>query len=233
MRQLGYPVLPDSFITASGMSESFSPQTPDALMVSILQSQGQQLPADLAAKWAAAQAGTPPPSSSPANPANGALTPSGQPISTQTGQAVTLVNTIAIAPGVFSCVMSDGSSHYCDANSQPISYTPPAPVPMTTPAAGSQPTSTVSPVVTPAPQTGITSVTPVAVTPAGGQISTTTGTPASTTVLPAGVQSTLDSLTTWLKGSLIGGVPNWLILGGAAAAFFMFSDGASSSGRRR
>jgi len=231
MRGLGYPVLPDSFVTSSGVSESFSPQTPDAVMMSILLSQGQQLPADLAAKWAAAQAGTPLPSSSPANPASGALTPSGQPISTQTGQAVSLLSTIAVAPGVWRCVMSDGTSRYCDANQNQINYTPPPP-PAAVPAA-SLPTSVVAPTVTTYPQTGITAgVTPVAVTPAGGQISTTTGTPTSGTLV-ASVQGTVDSLMTWLEGSLIGGVPNWLLLGGAAAALFMFSGPGGSSPRRR
>jgi hypothetical protein len=231
LRGLGYPVLPDQLITAAGVSEAFSPQTPDSTMISILQSQGQSLPADLAAKWAAAQGSwVTDPSQSPANPAPGALTPAGQPVSTQTGQPVTLLTTIAVAPGVWNCMMSDGSSHYCDSAGKPISYTPPAPVAVTTPAAASQPTAVVSPIVTPAPQSGITSgsIVPIAVTPAGTQISSTTGTPA---VLPAAAQSTLDSLMTWLQGSLIGGVPNWVLLGGVAAALFMFGGNGSSHRR--
>jgi hypothetical protein len=230
-RGLGYPVLPDQFVTAAGVSESFSPQTPDPTVVSILQSQGQQLPADLAAKWAAAQAGPPSPSSSPANPANGALTPSGQPISTQTGQSVTLMTTIGIAPGVWQCVMSDGSSHYCDVAGQPISYSPPAVTPATTPAAGSQPTSVVSPSVTPTPSPTPQPITVVAVTPAGGQISTTSGTPAAVTTA-AGQSSFIDSALAWLQTpSFLGFVPNWALVAAGAALLFMSED--SGSHRRR
>src|ERR1700693_261523 len=71
---LGYPVLPDQLVTAAGIPESFSPQTPDATMMQILQGQNQQLPPDLAAKWAAAQAAPVP---------TPAVTPSGAPVSTQ------------------------------------------------------------------------------------------------------------------------------------------------------
>ena len=228
---IGYPVLPDQFVTAAGLPEAFSPGSPDALIVRILQGQGQQLPADLAAKLAAAQttATTTDPTQSPANPAPGALTPSGQPISTQTGAAITLLNTIAVAPGVWTCVMSDGSSHYCDVAGKPISYTPPAPAPATTPAAGSQPTQTVAPAVTPTPSP-TPAPAPVAVTPAGGQISTTTGTPQAS-IVPT-VQGMLDSVMTWLKGSLIGGVPNWALLGGAAAILLMFSEDGGAHRRR-
>jgi hypothetical protein len=229
LQGLGYPILPDSFTTAAGVPESFSPGTPDAVMLSILQSQGQQLPADLAAKMAAPLT-APNPSSSPANPAPGALTPSGQPISTQTGNAVTLMTQIAIAPGVWQCVMSDGSSHYCDVNSNPISYTPPAVMPATTPAAGSQPTSTVSPSVTPTPSPTPQPVTVVAVTPAGGQISTTSGAPAGT---PAAGQSSsfIDSALAWLQTpSFLGFVPNWALLAAGAALLFMSNEGG---GQRR
>jgi hypothetical protein len=216
MRGLGYPILPDTFSTAAGVSESFSPNTPDAAMVAMLTSQGQQLPADLAAKLAAGVS-TP------------AVTASGTPVSTQTGAAVRLISTIAVAPGVWNCVMSDGSSHYCDGNANPISYTPPAPV--TTPATGSQPTSTVSPAVTPQTFLGPPVQTPVAVTPSGTPISTTTGTPTSSTVV-ASVQGTVDSLMTWLEGSLIGGIPNWLLVGGAVAGLMMFGDDGSPRRRR-
>lgn len=234
MRGLGSPVLPDSWA-----GWAFSPGTPDATIIATLKQFGASLPPDLQAKWDAAQATspapvtTPNPSQSPANPAPGALTPSGQPISTQTGQAITLANLLAVqgASGVFQCVMSDGSSHYCDVAGQPISYTPPAPTPVTTPAASSQPTSTVSPSVSPVPSTPA-SVTVVAVTPAGGQISTTTGTPTSADVI-ATVQGEVESLMTWLKGSLIGGVPNWLLLGGAVTGLLMFSGDGQSSRRRR
>lgn len=219
LRGLGYPILPDTFTTTAGVSESFSPNTPDAAMVAMLTSQGQQLPADLAAKLAAGSATSTP-----------AVTPSGTPVSTQTGATVRLLNTIFVAPGVWNCLMSDGSSHYCDANANPISYTPPPP-PVTTPAAGSQPTSTVAPAVTPVPAPTGTTAPPVAVTPAGGQISTTTGTPTSGTVV-ASVQGTLDSLMTWLEGSLIGGIPNWLLVGGAVAGLMMFGSDGSSRRRR-
>jgi hypothetical protein len=219
---LGYPVLPDSFTTAAGVPESFSPQTADATVVSILQSQGQQLPAALAAKWAAAQAN---PATTPA------VTASGTPVSTQTGAAITLLSTIAVAPGVWSCVMSDGTSHYCDQNQNPISYTPPPP-PVATPAATSQPTSTVAPAVTPAPTT-VPATTPAAVTPSGAPISTTTGAPTSGTLVST-VGTEVDSLVTWLEGSLIGGIPNWVLLGGAVAGLMMFGgDGGGSSRRRR
>jgi hypothetical protein len=234
LRGLGYPILPDQLITAAGVSESFSPNTPDATMVSILQQQGQQLPADLAAKMAAAQTVTPAtqvpvtstspapvttanPTQSPANPAPGALTPSGQPISTQTAAPVSLMTTIAIAPGVWQCVMSDGSSHYCDGTGSPISYTPPVPTAVTTPAAASQP----------AP------VTVIAVTPAGGQISTTTGTPTSTTpATTTDTSSFIDEGLAWLQQSMIAGIPNWVLLGGGAALLLMMGDGGKGSRRR-
>jgi hypothetical protein len=218
-RGLGAPILPDSWL-----GWAFSPGTPDATIMATLKQFGASLPPDLQAKWDAAQ--------STATSSSGAVTASGQPISTQTGAAVTLKNTISVAPGVWNCVMSDGSSHYCDVAGKPISYTPPAPAAaVATPAASSQPTSVVSPSVTPAAQTGVTALpAPVAVTAAGAPISTTTGTPASSTVVAA-AQGTLDSLMVWLKGSLIGGVPNWLLLGGAAAALFMF-DGGSGARRR-
>lgn len=234
MRGLGYPVLPDSFVTAAGISESFSPQTPDATVISLLQSQGQQLPPDLAAKWAAAQPGSGivnpiilPPGQTTDTPA---VTPSGAPVSTQTGQTVTLVSTVSIAPGVWRCIMSDGSQRYCDANGAAINYTPPV-TPTTTPAAGSQPTAVVSPTVTttpssaPVPGTGI-----VALTPSGETINSTTGLPTTAPVTPISTD-TLDSITTWLEGSMIAGIPNWLLLGGAAAALFLFDGG--SGGKRR
>jgi hypothetical protein len=233
LRGLGYPILPDQFTTAAGVSESFSPQTADATMIAILQSQGQQLPADLAAKMAAAQTVTPAtqvpsittspvpvttanPTQSPANPAPGAVSPSGQPISTQTAAPVSLAATIAIAPGVWQCVMSDGSSHYCDGNANPISYTPPAPAPATTPAASSQPAAP---------------VTVIAVTPAGGQISTTTGTTAPLTTPAAVSSSFVDEAMAWLQQSMIAGIPNWVLLGGGAALLLMSGDGKGS--RRR
>jgi hypothetical protein len=236
---LGAPILPDQFTTAAGVPESFSPGTPDATIVAILQSQGQALPPSLVAAMAAQQTVTqattvpstttsptpvvaPDPSSSPANPAPGAVTPSGAPISTQTGAAVTLLTTINVAPGVWQCVMSDGSSHYCDSAARPISYTPPAAQPATTPAAGSQPTSTVQP--TP----GAPPVTVVAVTPAGGQISTTNAAPAATPA--AGQSSFVESALAWLEGSMIGGIANWLLLGGAALLFL--SDSGSTSRKR-
>jgi hypothetical protein len=224
-RGLGAPVLPDNLITAAGISESFSPGTPDAIIMNVLQTQGQQLPADLAAKWAAAQGDLtttpqPAPAIQPVILPPVAVTASGSPVSTQTGAAITLMNTIAVAPGVWKCIMSDGSSHYCDVNQNPISYTPPA-TPVTTPAS-SQPASTVS-----------TAVNPVAVTPSGTPISTTTGAPASGTVI-ASVQGELDSLMTWLEGSMIGGIPNWLLVGGVVAGLMMFGgDGGGSSRRRR
>jgi hypothetical protein len=226
LRGLGFPVLPAQLVTAAGLSESFSPDTPDAIMISVLQSQGQQLPAALAAKWAAAQTApvVTPAASTPA------VTASGTPVSTQSGAALTLKTTIAVAPGVWSCLMSDGSSHYCDVGGNPISYTPPA-APVATPAASSQPTAVVSPAVTPSPTTTPTT-TPVAVTPSGTPISTTTGTPTTGTVI-ASVQGELDSLMTWLEGSLIGGIPNWLLVGGAVAGLMMFGGDGGSTRRRR
>ncbi|MBZ5532594.1 MAG: hypothetical protein LAO20_14270 [Acidobacteriia bacterium] len=212
---LGYPVLPDQFISASGQSFSFSPQTPDATQISVLQQFGQQLPADLAAKWAAAQAAA---STSAPTPA---VTPSGTPVSTQTGATVTLVNTLSVAPGVFQCNMSDGSSHYCDASGAAIAYTPPAATPVATPSAASAPTSTVAPAVTQSPASTPAS-TPTAVTPSGLVISTTTGTPAQTSA-PAPADF-MASIATWLQGAMIGGIPNWVLLAGGAA-LLMFSGG--------
>jgi hypothetical protein len=238
-RGLGYPILPDNFTTAQGSPWSFSPGTPDAIQMEVLTQGGQTLPLDLQAKWDAAQ-GTlttttqPAPAITPTT-APPAVTASGTPISTQTGAAVTLLNNIAVpgAPGVFQCFMSDGSSHYCDQNTNPISYTPPPP-PVATPAAVSQPTSVVAPAVTPQAFLGPPVQAPPAVTPAGTQISTTTGTPAPTSAaVVSSVESTLDSLMTWLKGSLIGGIPNWLLLGGAAAGLMMFGGDGGSSRRRR
>jgi hypothetical protein len=152
---------------------------------------------------------TPPATTTPA------VTPSGTPVSTQTGAAITLVAQNEVVPGVWNCVMSDGTTHYCDNNQNPISYTPP-PAPVATPATSSQPTSVVA---------------PAAVTPSGTPISTTTGTPTSGTVISS-VQGELSSLMTWLEGSLIGGIPNWLLVGGAVAGLMMFGDDGSSRRRR-
>jgi hypothetical protein len=220
-RGLGYPILPDSW---PGMA--FSPGTPDAIQMAVLKQMSASLPPDLQAKWDAAQAAA-------ASSTTAAVTASGTPISTQTGAAVTAVNSIFVAPGVWLWTMSDGSSHYVDVAGNPVSYTPPAPTPATTPAAGSQPTAVVAPAVTPTPAP-VPAVTPVAVTPAGAQISTTTGTPAPTSAgVVSSVEGTLDSLMSWLKGSLIGGIPNWLLVGGAVAGMMMFGGDGSSSRRRR
>lgn len=53
LRGLGYPIIPDQFTTAAGVPEAFSLKTPDATIMQILQQQGQQLPAALAAAMAA------------------------------------------------------------------------------------------------------------------------------------------------------------------------------------
>jgi hypothetical protein len=166
---------------------------------------------------------TPPATTTPA------VTPSGTPVSTQTGAAITLVAQNEVVPGVWNCVMSDGTTHYCDNNQNPISYTPP-PAPVATPATSSQPTSVVAPAVTPTPAT-VPATTPAAVTPSGTPISTTTGTPTSGTVISS-VQGELSSLMTWLEGSLIGGIPNWLLVGGAVAGLMMFGDDGGSRRRR-
>jgi len=192
--------------------EAFSPNTPDATIVQVLTSQGQSLPAALAAAMAA---GT---------PSTTYVAPNQSPIS----------GSLAVAPGVWQWTRVDGTTFYGDVNQNPVSYTPPAVTPAggviklgpppqgpvePTPA-GSQPAATVS-----------TAVTPVAVTPSGTPISTITGTPTSSTVVAA-AQGELDSLMTWLKGSMIGGIPNWLLLGGAVAGLMMFGDDGSSRRRR-
>lgn len=232
---LGYPILPDQFTTAAGVSEAFSPQTPDAIMMQILAGQNQQLPPDLAAAWAAAQSGNVPTVTTTPIPSNVppqylgppvAITPSGAPISTQTGAGLRLMNidTLNGVPGVYVCTMSDGSSHYCDVDGNAISYTRPAATPATTPAAGSQPTSTV--VSPPASSTPA----PIAVTPSGVPISTTSGTP--TAAAPAGdIMIGSFDLSSLLFGSAIAGIPNWVFLAGGAALFFLSGD--SSSPRRR
>jgi len=220
LRGLGYPIIPDQFTTAAGVPEAFSPGTADATIVQVLTSQGQQLPAALAAAMAA---GT---------PSTTYVAPNQSPIS----------NSLAVAPGVWQYTRVDGTTFYGDANQNPVSYTPPA----VTPAGGTIPVPPAlnTPVITPAPvattpassqpaSTVSTAVTPVAVTPSGAPISTTTGTPTSGTVV-ASVQGELSSLMTWLEGSLIGGIPNWLLVGGAIAGLMMFGgDGGSSSRRRR
>src|SRR5260370_33828014 len=78
--RLGWPILPDTFNTASGASESFSPNTPDQQVFEILQQQDQALPAALAAKWAT-------------------VTASAAPVSTHTGARPTAANVQNIAPG--------------------------------------------------------------------------------------------------------------------------------------
>jgi len=245
LRGLGWPVLPDTFNTASGAAESFSPQTPDVSVVQVLTTQGQQLPPSLAAAWAAAQsgAGSSGAAGSGAQAPSPAIAPSGQPLSAQTGAGLGVRNVAAIAPGIFQWTMSDGSQHYGDINGNPVSYTPPPATPTVTPAQ-SQPTQSVVPsmiTITGNPWDGtsggfMTSAPPVgtpvpAVNPSGQRISTTNGTPAQT-VAPASSDIMLGTfdLTAFLTGSLIGGVPNWLLLGGAAALFF-FSGGGSP--RRR
>jgi hypothetical protein len=261
-RGMGWPILPDSFNAASGGFMSFSPNTADATIMQILTSQGQQLPPDLAAKWAAAQSGQQ--SSGAAGSASSspaaAVSASGQPLSTQTGASVGVKVVAAIAPGVFLWTMTDGSSHYADASGNPVSYTPPPPVPVVTPAA-SQPTQSIVPAITGNPADGtsgglMTSNTgtpmpppiflgppvpaPVgtavpAVTPSGVPISSTNGQPqpVNTTLQPSSdiMLGTFD-LTAFLTGSIITGVPNWLLIAGGAAAFFMFSGGSSTSRRR-
>lgn len=206
---LGFPVLPDNFNAASGTAFSFSPQTPDSVVMTILAQNNAKLPPDLAAKWAASQ---------------GAVTPAGTPVSTQTGQTLTLRNSLFIAPGVFLCTMSDGSQHYCDGGGAYISYTPPPVTPAVSPS--------VSPVTAPVPPTPmpVTPNTPAAVTPSGTPISTTTGstTPA---VAPAPPPSILPAgLSSWLTGTMIGGVPNWVLLAGGGALLLSMSGG---TGRKR
>ncbi|HLW53252.1 MAG TPA: hypothetical protein VKW06_10455 [Candidatus Angelobacter sp.] len=225
--------MPDQLVTASGVSESFSPNTPDAIMVSILQSQGQQLPADLAAKYAAATSGqgSSGATGSVTTPPTPAVTASGQPVSTQTAAGLRLVNILSIAPGVYQCSMSDGSQHYCDVDGNPINYTPPPPTPAAPPAA-SQPTATVQP---PPP------AAPAAFTPSGQPISTTSGTPLPPAPAPAatpaapGLFTSIEnmvpsSITTWIQGSMIAGIPNWILAGGAALLLFGMSG---SGGRHR
>lgn len=228
---LGYPIIPDQFTTAGGVPEAFSLQTPDATIVQILQQQGQQLPAALAAAMAAGVASTT------------YVAPNQSPITAS----------VNVAPGVWLWTRADGTQFYGDASQNPVSYTPPAVTPsgtpiavppamntpttttptvVTTPATTSQPTSTVAPAVTPTP-TPLPATTPVAVTPSGTVISTTTGTPATSGTVVAATQGAVSSLVTWLEGSLIGGIPNWLLLGGAVAGLMMFGGDGSSGSRRR
>ena len=104
----------------------------------------------------------------------------------------------------------------------PVASAPP-PALVTTPAAGSQPTSTVSPSVTPVPPPpGIVPSVP-AVSPSGAVISSTSGAPAPAPASPS------SSIMDWLTGSMFGGIPNWLLVGGAALLFF----GESGGSRRR
>lgn len=164
-----------------------------------------------------------------------AVTPSGQTISTQTAQGLRLVNINNISPGVYQCTFSDGSKNYCDADGNPMSYTPPTGTPSITPAQG-LPISSVAPtVVTQPPVPGFLGPpvhapavqgTPVpAVTPGNQPMNSVTGSAAPS----------LSNITTWLQGTLIGGIPNWMLVAGAAgvAALFMFSDGESPSPRHR
>jgi len=227
LRGLGYPIIPDQFTTAAGVPEAFSPGTADATIVQVLTSQGQQLPAALVAAMAAGTRSTT------------YVAPNQSPIS----------GSVNVAPGVWVWTRTDGTQFYGDANQNPVNYVPPvtefAP-PAVTPAGGTiaLPPTLSTPVITPAPvattpansqpaSTVSTAVTPVAVTPSGAPISTTTGAPTSGTVI-ASVQGELSSLMTWLEGSLIGGIPNWLLVGGAIAGLMMFGgDGGSSSRRRR
>ena len=216
LQGLGAPLIPDQFTTAAGAPESFSPGTPDAIIVQVLQQQGQALPADIAAAYAAGQ-------SSAAQPLQ-----------------KTVTSSLSVAHGVWLWTRSDGTTFYGDANQNPVSYTPPPPPAVapsgtpvaappaqpvvtitTTPAAASQPTATV------APTPGSVQATP-AVTPSGTPISTVTGAPLvpttpapSTSILPSSVASIFSSLPTWA----------WLGIG--VGALFLFSDGGSSSGRRR
>lgn len=224
--RLGYPVLPDNFTTAAGVPESFSPQTPDSLVIHILGNQNQQLPPDLAAKWGAQSSGA---AGSAAQPPAPAVTPSGQPISTQTAAPVRLLNLSTIAPGVFRCSMSDGTSHYCDPAGNPISYAPPPAQPAVTPAAASLPTAAVSPSVQPIPpSTPQPGAAPAAVTAGGQIISSTSGAPQPGAPAPS-ADFNLSSIFAWLQGSMFGGLPNWLLVGGAA--LLLFAD--SESPRRR
>jgi hypothetical protein len=234
---LGYPILPDNFTTAAGVSESFSPQTPDSIVMQILTQQNQALPADLAAAWAAAaQSNVPtvtatPPAPIPSNvppqflgpPV--AITPGGTPISTQTGAGLRLTNITAVngVTGVYVCTLSDGSSHYCDVDGNAISYTPPASTPATTPAAGSF-NWTNPPIITPM-------YVPPAVTPSGQPISTTSGTPTAPAAAAAPAFD-LSSITSWLSGSMFLGIPNWMVLAGGAGALFLLGDSGSSPRRR-
>jgi hypothetical protein len=217
LRGLGYPIIPDQFTTAGGVPEAFSPKTADATIVQILQQQGQQLPAALASAMAA---GT---------PSTTYVAPNQSPIS----------SSVNVAPGVWQWTRVDGTTFYGDANQNPVSYTPAA----VTPAGGvvPLPPAISTPVTTPAPPAVVTTpvVTPIvpgtpALTPSGTLISTTTGTPATSGTVVAAAESSLDSLMSWLEGSMIGGIPNWLLLGGAVAGLMMFGgDGGSSSRRRR
>ena len=183
-------------------------------MVAILQSQGQQLPTALAAAMAAGTASTT------------YVAPNQSPIS----------NSLNVAVGVWMYTRADGTTFYGDANQKPVNYTPPAVSPSGTqipvpPALNTPPVTTTPTVTTPAAISQPAANTAIAVTPSGAQISTTTGAPTSGTVI-ASVQGTVDSLMTWLEGSLIGGIPNWLLLGGAVAGLMIFG-GPGSSPRRR
>lgn len=172
-----------------------------------------------------------------------AVTPSGTPISTQTGTALRLISTTQVsgAPGVYQCQFSDGSQNYCDVDGNPITYTPPSSTPAVTPAAASQPTATVSPTVTPVQAPAPTvSPAPTAVTPSGQVINTTTGdvqpaTVATTAATSSDIMLGSFDLTQFLNGSLLGiPMPYVLLGGGAAILFLMFSgSGSGSTSRRR
>lgn len=247
IRGLGWPVLPDFFHTAAGGFESFSPNTPDATVVQMLTQQGQQLPPDLAAAWAAAQSGAQSSGATGSAAASAsptpAVTPSGSPVSTQTGSGLGVKNVTSVAPGIFLLTMSDNSAYFGDINGTQVSYTPPPPIPVVTPAQ-SQVTQTVVPAA-PGPvgnpfngtsgglMTVAPSGTPVsAITPSGSPVSTTNGA-VSPVVLPGSSDIMLGTfdLSSFLKGSMIGGIPNWILLAGGAALLFMGSG--TSSHRRR
>lgn len=242
-RGMGWPILPDSFHSASGGFQSFSPNTPDATVMQFLNAQGQALPPDLAAQWAAAQAG--------GGSGNTAVNPSGQPVSTQTGAGIRVLNTTVVAPGVWRWDMSDGSSYYADSIGNPINYSPAAP--SITPAGGSTavvPVASQVPIPQPMPMvpsmppplflgppqqapgsTPTAPAPPVAVTPGGTPISTVTTAPAPVAA-PQAAGFDLSGITAWLQGSLISGVPNWMLVAGGVVGVIMLSSGGSS-GRKR
>lgn len=223
LRGLGYPIIPDQFTTAAGVPEAFSPKTPDATVVQILQSQGQQLPAALASAMAAGA------------PSTTYVAPNQLPVS----------SSVNVAPGVWQWTRVDGTKFYGDASGNPVGYTPSAVTPsggvialpptLNTPPTTPAPVATTpasSPAAPPVAFVGPSTPAPQpAVTPAGAPISSTTGTPTSGTVVSS-VEGELDSIMTWLKGSMLGGIPNWLLVGGAVAGLMMFGDDGSSRRRR-